>query len=934
LAVFNFTMLPVRPDILPETVDLLILGGTAMAASLACSAAQAGAHVFLASSRPYLGEDLCGNGRFWPDEAELRQSWMGEKILAGNPIPLRPMAIKLGLEQALVEAGIPFLLNAAPARLLYNAEGDIAGCQLATRSGLIPVAARLVVDASADGAPSRMAGAGVAPLPKGKQLVHHLTLCRGEGQDAEGVTVIDRPPALEGDIQGEAYSLSARLYELEVDFGEGGLRDFARAEAEIVDRCWVPEEFTHQERVTLARSAVPARGTPATDSIPFHRGMAVLSPALADPYTQPDWPGLLHGETIGKSLSTMCRERALPNCDSLDVLGEVPVLEEADVLILGGGTAGAPSAISAARAGADTVVVEGTDQLGGVSTAGQIARYWCGNRVGFTDEIDRGVAALETDERLRKNVGQWSITAKSRWYEHECHSLGVTLLYRSLCADARVEKGRVTGLYVATPFGFGLITAKCVIDATGCADVAAYADAPVRTIGAEHVAVQGTGLAGIHPLVDYHNSDHNFCDDTDAVDASAFLVSSKLKFRDHFDAGQLVDSRERRQIVGDITLGPADFLAERRYPDTICVASSNFDSHGFTIHPLFMCLAPHKKRLWADVPFRALLPQGLERLFVTGLGVSSHRDALPVIRMQADVQNQGYAVGYAAAMSARTHTDLRDLPIREIQAHLHEKKILPERAMEDVDTFPVADEVLRHAVAGETGSLRGLALVFSEPERSLPLVLEALHNEADTEQRHHFALIAALLGDCSVEPLLMEALSTRQWDTGWNFTGMGQFGMSLSKTDARLIALGRIGSEASWPLLLEMGSKLSPDSEFSHFRALAEACEALYPRCHDNRANEMLSGLLRLTGVMGHARTCLRTLQEDLTEDPNETRPRNRVLRELHLARALFRCGDDAEGLGRSLLEAYSCDLRGAFARHASAVLNESPVPGPVPVTV
>jgi hypothetical protein len=46
-------------------------------------------------------------------------------------------------------------------------------------------------------------------------------------------------------------------------------------------------------------------------------------------------------------------------------------------------------------------------------------------------------------------------------------------------------------------------------------------------------------------------------------------------------------------------------------------------------------------------------------------------------------------------------------------------------------------------------------------------------------------------------------------------------------------------------------------------------------------------------------------------------------LRELYLARALFRCGDH-EGLGRKVLEEYAKGLRGHFARHAAAVLEKT----------
>jgi len=45
-------------------------------------------------------------------------------------------------------------------------------------------------------------------------------------------------------------------------------------------------------------------------------------------------------------------------------------------------------------------------------------------------------------------------------------------------------------------------------------------------------------------------------------------------------------------------------------------------------------------------------------------------------------------------------------------------------------------------------------------------------------------------------------------------------------------------------------------------------------------------------------------------------------IRELSLARALYRCGDYG-GIGEQILRAYTEDLRGHLARHAQAVLNK-----------
>jgi hypothetical protein len=852
-------------------------------------------------------------------------SLLSHDLFGDKSGPVRPMSVKLKLEQALVEFGVPFLLNAHPAMALRKSDGEVAGCVLATRSGLLEIPARMVVDASTEGTFSRICGEPVAPLPTGRRKVRHTTLCIGRGKQANNVRVVERPMVFAGEIDGRPYKLKPRVYEVEVDFGNGTLRDLARVEAEVNDRCWVRGEFMRQERLVLVPEEPLPRLTDFIKTLPIHNGLCQMTPAavqepvheriLRDPVRSMDTGGYL-----GPWLVKEARRRKRPVREDLDVDNRIPDLDTCNVLVLGGGTAGAPAAIAAGRKGADTMIVESGDQLGGVGTLGLIARYWCGNRVGFTAEIDASVAALETDERLRKNVGQWSVSAKAHWYEHSCREAGVTMITRSLCAGVETADGRVTALHVATPYGFGRIRAGCVVDASGAADVAAAAGAPTRVMTAEHVAIQGTGLPAIEPGEDYKNSDHNFCDDTDVFDTTAFLVSSKLKFKDHFDAGQLVDSRERRQIIGDIELGPSDFLSGRRYPDTICVASSNFDSHGFTIHPVFMCQPPDKKRLWADVPFRALLPKGLERVLVTGLGVSAHRDALPVIRMQADVQNQGYAAGYIAAVAALSDTDLRDIDIRAVQEHLVETGILPERALTDEDTFPVDDAALHRACTDEIHELKGLAVIFSEPKRALPVLTAEYERCQEEPERLHLATVLALLGNATGAGTLRSHIEHSPWDKGWNYTGMGQFGMSLSPMDVRLMALGKIGEANAWPVILEKIGTLPKDPEFSHCRAVVEACEALYPRHPNDKAAPALAKILRRRAMGGHSHQTLKAVQAAVTNDPCETIPRNNALRELHLARGLYRCGDD-KGLGARILGNYSRDLRAYFARHARAVL-------------
>ena len=57
---------------------------------------------------------------------------------------------------------------------------------------------------------------------------------------------------------------------------------------------------------------------------------------------------------------------------------DVPVLDEVDVIVSGGGVSGCAAAASAARAGARTLLVERNGFLGGVATASLMANI--GNR--------------------------------------------------------------------------------------------------------------------------------------------------------------------------------------------------------------------------------------------------------------------------------------------------------------------------------------------------------------------------------------------------------------------------------------------------------------------------------------------------------------------------------------------------------------------------
>jgi hypothetical protein len=224
----------------------------------------------------------------------------------------------------------------------------------------------------------------------------------------------------------------------------------------------------------------------------------------------------------------------------------LPVFGRYDVLVVGGGTAGAPAGISAARRGPKTLVIEYLDELGGVGTAGLIGSYWRGNRRGFTREIDKGIGARE----------RWDVVAKSEWLRRELIRNGADVWLCSFGCGAIVAEGTVRGVVVATSQGRGVVLAKTVIDATGNSDIAFCAGAKTQfSVSTQGVlSVQLAGFPHRNLGDNYNNTCYTMVDDTDVVDVWHLMASMRMAYSGRqapYDVGQLVDSRERRRIIGN-----------------------------------------------------------------------------------------------------------------------------------------------------------------------------------------------------------------------------------------------------------------------------------------------------------------------------------------------------------------------------------------------
>ncbi len=889
---------------------------------------------------------------------------------AEHPRPPRPLHIKQTLEKALIDAGVPFLFGCYATDLLTDDHGAPAGIVMANRAGRQAVLARTIIDATERGTVTRMAGAKFRPYPAGPQTFRR-TVIGGEPVDVKdgSARVVDaglagycscgfpgRCPTCLGQQRATAPAGPFKMieYTLKLPMPDAGYRSFAAADQLArtltyhedqqitADRLFqVPPDAMHGRQSiggdSLAVGDLPldAFRPAGVDRLYLLGGAADVSRARAERLVRPRELIDL-GMRIGAAAAAEAAKVAKPSGvrlagkvpndtqpgDVYELLTGVrpvqqlptieqetrglPVLGRYDVLVIGGGTGGAPAGIAAGREGAKVLVVEALHMLGGVGTAGYISRYYWGNRVGFTSTVPGGAA--------------WRPEQRAEWWRKTLLDEGAEIWFGTTGCGSVAEQGRVVGAVVATPFGRGAVLADVVIDATGNADVAAAAGAEIDYTGAGEFGMQGTGLPPRRLGADYTNTDFTLVDETDMLDMWHVFVYSKQKYPEAFDQGQLIDTRERRRIVGDFYMTVLDQMLDRTYPDTICQAHSDFDSHGFTIDPyLFLETPPNRAGFTVNIPYRCLLPKDLEGILVTGLAVSVHRDAVPLTRMQPDIQNQGYAAGLAAAMASRRQIPLRSVDIRALQQKLVEVGNLSPDVLEQTDFLPLSEGEVAVAVNQAPNDFRAAAVVFAHPKQALPLMRDAFEaSEGDT--RYAYARQLAMLGDpTGVGVILQRLAAATEWDEGWNYRGMGQFGAALSPIDVDLIALGFAGDRRALPAILDKVAKLDADADFSHHRAVAIALE----RLGDPSAAPALAALLAKPGMTGHVHdSVLKARTHDAIEarNTNAVHTRRESLRELFLARALYRLGDHQE-IGRKILQNYTKDLRGHLARHAKAVL-------------
>ena len=182
---------------------------------------------------------------------------------------------------------------------------------------------------------------------------------------------------------------------------------------------------------------------------------------------------------------TRSKTAAMP--ESIEIVSRVPVVAKVDVLIVGGGIAGCVAAVTAARNGADVMIVERFGYLGGNMGPGAFAGGVVHLALCEPDAMHEGLRGIPgeflnrcagfVDGQLGHDKIHDTQVVAYVWLKM-MEENGVRLLLNTVAAEPLMDGTQLTGLVIENRSGRQAIRAKAVVDATGEADVAARAGAP------------------------------------------------------------------------------------------------------------------------------------------------------------------------------------------------------------------------------------------------------------------------------------------------------------------------------------------------------------------------------------------------------------------------------------------------------------------------
>lgn len=381
-----------------------------------------------------------------------------------------------------------------------------------------------------------------------------------------------------------------------------------------------------------------------------------------------------------------------------------------DVIVCGGGVAGVAAAVSAARNGCSTLLIEKSNMLGGLGTLGLINLFvpMCNGR---GKQIIFGLA----EKWLRKSAELGFDTIPTEWRDGEPREYtekrytqryspvifayqlteeivkgGVDILYDCLACDPVMDGNICSGVITESKGGTEYYGCRMLIDTTGDCDVlrrggipcisgenffmfsakmitldscrAAYEKGDIslayRGICGGAVNLFGDGQPDDVPRWSGLSAEEV----TDYIVRNHLIILEKLKAtdrrtRDISTTPGMPQFRTTAHIKGDYSLSIDD--AYRHFDDAIC-AINDFE---------------HRDHLF-EIPLRCLTRADYPNIITAGRSADGTGYGWDLIRVIPPAILTGQAAGEAAALALKTERDIARVDIHTLQSNLERENVM------------------------------------------------------------------------------------------------------------------------------------------------------------------------------------------------------------------------------------------------------------------